>query len=856
MGWPFVGREREGRAFQSSLRSGQAGVVLAGGAGVGKTRLAVELVRSLDAGEPVAVLASDSSSRIPLGAFASHLKAVHQPYETEAALLAAASNELATIQAPLIVDDAHHLDEMSATLLHQSLLHGGTNLVATIRTGEDPPGAVTKLWKDDLLGRIDVEPLNERTVRRLVRLVLDGDVDDSLMDELWRLSKGNVLYLRHLLEGAIDEGTITRLNGRWTLDGVLSPSPRLVDLLATEIDKSGTSRVLQYVAAVDPIEFDLLVQLVGTPPVDAGEQLGMIRVERSDRRVSVTAAHPLFPEVALSLATEVEKRAVRSTAARSIERRGMKRESDLLRVARLYLDAGGKIPLDTAVAAARVSLRLFDAELANQLLDAARRDADSHEARILHARALRFLNRPVDAITILEADMRLSKEDAEVADAATLAIDTLLFSGSRKKAAELAEHVLAILKDPVARGRVSTEAALVSLVTGNVDSAVDIGEPVLDIPDLPDLVRLGVLVTVTIGQPLTGRLRNVHSRIDRGIELTKQEGAPPLAIHQLTMNRFFSHQCEGRIDLALEVGRRHWADVTENGGPVAAVGMSVADALFEGGDFESAISVYERALDVVETFDAFANRPHIHLWAATLAYQIGMDELGQTWEKDAAHDAVADIRWIVRRHRIDAWQTLMRADLDPARYHYDQLADAAERGGYRMWLLYALADAIRLGRPDLVINRIDRLGDVMDGETVELFSRHAHALADNDGNTLDELSDRYRDLGWTLRSAEAAADAARAHVRSGDEQGSRRSAVRATLISEVFTHLTPPIRDIPDGLTVRELEVARLTVSGLSNQELANGLYVSVRTIENHLSRIYHKLGITDRRDLAEFINN
>lgn len=855
MGWPFVGRERESRSFQSALCSGQAGVVLAGGAGVGKTRLAVELVRSLDAGEPVAVFASDSSSRIPLGAFASHLKAVHQPYETEAALFAAASNELATIKAPLLVDDAHHLDEMSASLLHQSLLHGGTNLVATIRTGEDPPGAVTKLWKDDLLGRIDVEPLNERTVRRLVRLVLDGDVDDSLMDELWRVSQGNVLYLRHLLEGAIDDGTITRLKGRWTLDGVLSPSPRLVDLLAAEIHKSGTSRVLQYVAAADPIEFDLLVQLVGTPPVDAGEQHGMIRVERSDRRVSVTAAHPLFPEVALSLATEVEKRDVRSTAAQSIESRGMKRESDLLRVARLYLDAGGKIPLDTAVAAARVSLRLFDAQLADQLLDAARRDADSHEARILHARALRFLNRPTDATSILEEDMRLSEDDPDVADAATLAIDTLLFSGRATEAGELAQQILVNLEHPVSRARVATEASLVSVVRGDLWSAVDFGEPVLYTAGIPDLVRLNVLVVVTAAQPLTGRLHEVHARTDNALELAQLDGSPPLAIHQLTMNRFFAHQCEGRIDLAAEVGRNHWERVSEAGGPIACVGMILGDALFELSEFGEMIAVYEAALDAIERFDPFANRSHIHLWAATLAYQIGMNELGRIWEIQAADEAT-DIRWIVRRHRIDAWQALLREDMDSARYHYDQSADVAEKSGYRMWLVYALADAIRLGTPDLVIGHIDRLADVIDGETVQLFSRHAHALADGSGNALDAMSDRYRELGWTLRSAEAAADAARAHLRSGDDPSSRRASVRAKLIFEDFTHLTPPLREIPEGLTARELEVARLTASGLSNQELANRLYVSVRTIENHLSRIYRKLGITDRRDLAEFINN
>lgn len=845
----------ESRAFQAALRAGQSGVVLAGGAGVGKSRLAAELVQSLDQGESVKVLASASSSRIPLGAFASNLAALSETHDSGASLLAAATDELVSLGMPLFVDDAHHLDAMSATLLQQSLFRGGMNLVVTVRTGEDIPEAVTSLWKDDFLGRIDVEPLQERAVRRLVNLVLGGEVADTLTDELWRLSQGNVLYLRHLIEGAMNKRAIEQVDGRWDLVESLSPSRRLVDLLADEIDRTATAEVLRIVAVAEPIEFDLVVELAGAGPVDTAERQGMIRVERSDRRVSIASAHPLFPEIAIDLAGELEMRDLRSRTAAVIESTGMRRETDLLRVARLRLDAGADMPLEIAVPSARATLRLFDSELAERVLAAGRRKADSHEARLLHARALGFLDRPDEAVEVLVRDMGLSESEADVADAATLAVDTLLFSGSRREAEELAGQVLADMEDRVAKGRVATEAALVSLVTGDVDSAVDIGEPVLDTPDIPDLVRLGVLVTVTIGQPLSGRLLDIHQRIDRGLELTEHEGAPPLAIHQLTMNRFFTYQCEGRIDLAVDVGRRHWADVTEHGGPIAAVGMSMADALFEAADFQSVIAVYERALDAVERFDAFANRPNIHLWAATLAYQIGMDELGQTWEREATDEA-GDIRWVVRRHRIDAWKALSRGDSSSARDHYDQSADSVEEGGYRMWLLYALADAIRLGRPALVIEHIDRLAEVMDGETVQLFSRHAHALDDRDGSALDVLSARYRELGWILRSAEAAADAGRAHSERGHEAESRRSAVRATLISEEFTALTSPLRDIPVGLSERELEVAHLAGSGLSNQEIANQLYLSVRTVENHLSRIYGKLDIPNRNGLAELIGD
>ncbi|MFP3881613.1 MAG: LuxR C-terminal-related transcriptional regulator [Actinomycetota bacterium] len=852
MAWPFIGREAESRAFRTALRSGKAGAVLIGGAGVGKSRLASEL--TIDLGGPPSVLigASASSSRIPMGAFVTHLESLGHSYESEATLLAAASRELSALDAILIVDDAHHLDPLSATLLHQALPDRATPTVVTARTGEETPPAVTALWKEGLLSRIDVGPLTEESTRHLVESVLEGGIDPLLLDALWDLSRGNVLYLRHLLEGATADGVIRRAAGVWTLTAELSPPERLVDLLWQEIERTETALVLKAVAVMEPLEFDLLTSLGGTDAVATAEEATMIQVHREDQRVFVSAAHPLFPEIAKKKATEVAMRAVCRDVAAFIETSGMRRESDILRVARLRLDAGAGVPLDIGLNAARTLLRLFDFEFAERVLAVARQSRDSHEARVLHARSLRFLGRTDQALATLEADLLLGSED-EAAGAATLAIDTLLFSGRVDEAKRLADWVLSKLADPIARGKVASEASLLSAVTGNVDAAVDIGEPVLVISDLPDLVRLGVLITVTVGQCLAGRLHEVHERIDVGLELAKLEDAPPLAVHQLTLNRQFAYQCEGRMSEAAEVGIGHWREVAESTGPIAVVGMVTIDTLFERAEFDEMLGLSEVALADVERFDPFANRPHIHLWAASLALQIDRDDLAADWERHA-FEAGTDIRWLVRRHRVDAWRAASEEDLETAGHHYERAADAAGKGGNRMWLLYGLGDAIRLGEPQLVIGHLDRLAEVMDGEAVELFSRHAHALQEGDGATLDQLSVRYRELGWILRSAEAAADAARAHSRSGDEVASRRSAVRATVISQGFTATTPPLRDIPDGLTDRELEVALLAAFGLSNQEIADRVYVSYRTVENHLSHVYHKLEIPDRSHLGEVI--
>ncbi|MBQ6639648.1 MAG: helix-turn-helix transcriptional regulator, partial [Saccharopolyspora sp.] len=53
------------------------------------------------------------------------------------------------------------------------------------------------------------------------------------------------------------------------------------------------------------------------------------------------------------------------------------------------------------------------------------------------------------------------------------------------------------------------------------------------------------------------------------------------------------------------------------------------------------------------------------------------------------------------------------------------------------------------------------------------------------------------------------------------------------------------------GLTAQETAVARLVAAGMSNKQAAVELYVSVKTVQYHLTRIYGKLGIGSRGELA-----
>jgi DNA-binding CsgD family transcriptional regulator len=52
-------------------------------------------------------------------------------------------------------------------------------------------------------------------------------------------------------------------------------------------------------------------------------------------------------------------------------------------------------------------------------------------------------------------------------------------------------------------------------------------------------------------------------------------------------------------------------------------------------------------------------------------------------------------------------------------------------------------------------------------------------------------------------------------------------------------------------LSDREREVARLAAAGLPSKEIAARLFLSLRTVNNHLQRVYVKLGVSSRADLA-----
>jgi DNA-binding CsgD family transcriptional regulator len=112
----------------------------------------------------------------------------------------------------------------------------------------------------------------------------------------------------------------------------------------------------------------------------------------------------------------------------------------------------------------------------------------------------------------------------------------------------------------------------------------------------------------------------------------------------------------------------------------------------------------------------------------------------------------------------------------------------------------------------------------------------------------------FADLDAFLLAAEAASAAAAALRDEGRADSARAASARSAAWLGRCEGARPPTLVAPDAaaeLTAREREVAALAAHGLTSREIADRLVVSVRTVDNHLQRVYRKLGVSRRGELA-----
>jgi hypothetical protein len=443
--WPLTGRAEELSLISELTRRREdpAGVVLAGAAGVGKTRLAREALALAERRGVLArwAVATASARVLPLGAFAATLGLVGPDparlvRQASAALLAGAGPAGVIVG----VDDAHLLDELSAALVHQLVLRRAATVVLTLRSGELTPDAMTALWKDGHLPRLELQPLSEAETASLVEARLGGPLDNLAARRLWNITRGNALYLQQLVEGELEASRLHQIAGIWRWSGELELAPGLVELLSARIGQlpDGPRDVVEVLAFGEPLGLPLLVRLTDASAVEQAEAGGLVEVYPDGRRLQARLAHPLYGEVQRTQTGTFHARRLRGRIAQALADTGGRRADDTLRRAVLMLDSD--LPLDpvSLTDAARRANQLGDHTLAARVARAAVAAGGGFEPQLLLSRALIWSGRWAEAEAEVAALGALARTDAQRAQATTPQVLGLAWSSGRPAEAESA----------------------------------------------------------------------------------------------------------------------------------------------------------------------------------------------------------------------------------------------------------------------------------------------------------------------------------------------------------------------------------------------------------------------------------
>jgi pimeloyl-ACP methyl ester carboxylesterase/DNA-binding CsgD family transcriptional regulator len=129
---------------------------------------------------------------------------------------------------------------------------------------------------------------------------------------------------------------------------------------------------------------------------------------------------------------------------------------------------------------------------------------------------------------------------------------------------------------------------------------------------------------------------------------------------------------------------------------------------------------------------------------------------------------------------------------------------------------------------------VSTLAQRVTAPTLVIHARDDHAVPFEEG----------RLVAATIPGARFVPIEGRNHILLADEPGWRR------FVAEFRSFIggsAPDLDRIPARVTSRELEILTLVAEGLDNEAIATRLFLSVRTVERHLSNLYRKLGLSGR---------
>lgn len=780
---------------------------------------------------------------------------------------------------PLVfwVDDVHLLDPPSARFLGhlaRHLVDLPVSLVASYRTA---PGGAASPEVDELAAhadRLDVAPLDATAVAAL----LGPQASPELAERILAATGGVPLLVRAAAARLADAGT----GEAGALDAEILGSLARERLAALSAPAGAVARALAIRESAP------LPELAAIAEVDAGVAEIALR-ELSDARLVDDAAPPRFVHAVVhdairdgidDLGREQLHRRVATQLARAGDPESA--AAHLLRAGEGAFDGAEHRVLMLAAARARSLGAVDEAAALLRRARTAASTADEQHAAASMLGAILAEARDPEGIELLRAAHAAEQDPGRRADAA-LALGHALFwnarfeeSGAvcREAAASTTDRELALLLEAEAvsgellRG---VERSRPATFEPAVDAGTTVGERALLVHVAGDLAARGTRSATEIGAM-------VRRAVDDGVLLGRTGPASPMLAFAVTTAVWAED-----FDTALELVA--WGDeLARRRG--SRVGVAYASALRAGvrqrlGDLRGCIHDARLVLDEYPAEDPLATMSALafliealvdqddHAAAAQLIDASGLGGplpvlgtvdfllLARGWLRVQQGDAplgLADLREVASRaQRAEylnpaglAWRSRTALALASAAEHASEEAaalamDEVERArafGAPRALGVALRAAALVGDPAARVDALSEACTVLAGSRARLEEARARI-----------------DLGCALHAAGRTPDAQQ-HLREGMTMahvcGATREAERAAsaLRATGARPRRPAVQGV-DALTSHELACAELAAAGSSNRDIAERQFVTLRTVEQHLSKAYRKLGISRRSELA-----
>jgi len=780
-------------------------------------------------------------------------------------------------QQPLVcvVDDEQWLDRASAHVLGfvaRRLVAESVGLIFAARVPSS-----------ELMGlpELAVEGLSESDARALLDAALAGPVDSPVLDRIVAETRGNPLALLELSRAVSPR----QVAGGFWLPGAVRLSGGIEEHFRQRIEAlPTTTRRLLLIAAAEPVgDPALLWRAAAQMEIDAAAAAPAVEANLVEVGSRVRFRHPLVRSVVYGSALPQERREVHAAlgdatdlqrdadrrawhranaapgpdeeVAEELERSaGRARARGGLAAAAAFLEratvlsVGSPRRTERALAAASAKIKAGEFAAARDLLSVAESGSpdDFQQARIdlMEAELALLTNRGSDAPSLLlNAARRLSSIDADLSRATYLqALSSGYFAGRLATGGGAVEVARAAATAPPPTHAPRASDFLLDGLVAHYNSGYDAGLPIL---------RKG-LQAFSAGMPDDEELRwhwvagivarhvwddeSWHALSYRHVQLARSVGALselPVALNSRAFMLLFAGDLTGAAALIQELQQAIEATGTRLA-PYAALGLAVLSG--RSGEANALIENITR--DVAPRGEG-----------------IGL--------------TVVDWAHAVLNNALGNYQEALRSAARSTGYLREMTAPT--------WAMAELIEAAtRSGQDDVAADALARLAEttsVSDTDWGRGIEARSRALL-SEGDTAEHL---YREAIDHLSRCRVRADLARAHLLYGEwlRRQRRRVDARAELGialemlesmgMEAFAERARrelqatgekarkrAISTSNEGLTPQEWQVARLARDGLSNPEIGARLFISARTVQYHLRKVFAKLGINSRSQLDQ----